>query len=186
MPYEGRVYENLGQLPLVSSPERLNGHVSLRFFFIFWSLDTLTLFVCNILIFVGRIKNDLIRRVSLKRLLRKDDVPVHSYYFGNDRITEVIHCKLRLEISDLKGDLVRRHLADNPACQCGYEYENSKHYLFDCPLFNNARSVSIEKISNVNYTLDCLLFGSQNLTFVENSEIFQHVSSYIILSKRFV
>ena len=112
-----------------------------------------------------------------KRLLRKDDIIVPIFYFGLNRTAEIIHCKLRLEISDLKGDLVRRHLADNPACQCGYQYENSKHYLFDCPLFNNARSVSIGKISNVNYTLDCLLYGNQNLSIVENSEIFQHVSN---------
>ena len=86
----------------------------------------------------------------------------------------------------MKGDLVKRHLAENPACQCGYQCENSEHYLFHCPLFNDARSASINKINNVNYTLNCLLFGNQNLSIVENSEIFQHVSNYIILSKRFV
>ena len=123
---------------------------------------------------------------SFKRLLRKDDIIVPLFYLGFNRTAEIIHCKLRLEISDLKGDLVRRHLADNPACQCGHQCENSKHYLFDCPLFNDARSASIDKINNVNYTLDCLLFGNQNLSIVENSEIFQHVSNYIILSKRFV
>ena len=123
---------------------------------------------------------------SFKRLLRKDDIIVPLFYFGFNRTAEVIHCKLRLEISDLKGDLVRRHLADNPACQCGYQCEHSKYYLFDCPLFNDARSASIHKISNANYTLDCLLFGDQNLSTVENSEIFQYVSNYIILSKRFV
>ena len=54
------------------------------------------------------------------------------------------------------------------------------------PFFNDARSASIDKINNVNYTLDCLLFGNQNLSIVENSEIFEHVSNYIILSKRFM
>ena len=123
---------------------------------------------------------------SFKRLLRKDDIIVPLFYFGFNREAEIIHCKLRLEISDLKGDLVKRHLAENPACQCGYQCENSEHYLFHCPLFNDARSASINKINNVNYTLNCLLFGNQNLPIVENSEIFQHVSNYIILSKRFV
>ena len=123
---------------------------------------------------------------SFKRLLRKDDVPVPSYYFGNDRITEVIHCKLRLEISDLKGDLVKRHLTDDPTCQCGFECENCKHYLFDCPLFHEARTITLYNINYQDYSLDSLLFGVINKSVAENEQIFHHVRNFIKLSQRFI
>ena len=122
---------------------------------------------------------------SFKRLLRKDDISVPIYYFGNDRTTEIIHCKLRLEISDLKGDLVKRHLTDNPTCQCGFECENSKHYLFDCPLFHEARLSTLFKINYQDYTLDSLLFGVNNKSVAENDQIFHHVRNFINLSQRF-
>ena len=120
-----------------------------------------------------------------KRLLRINDGIVPAYYFGKDRMSEILHCKLRLEISDLQGDLVKRHLSDNPTCQCGYHRENAKHYLFDCPLFDAARTITIHKIDRSDYTLKCLLFGNPNRSLSENVKIFEYVSEFIKLSKRF-
>ena len=120
-----------------------------------------------------------------KRLLSNNDVLVPSYYYGNNRVSEIIHCKLRLEISDLKGDLVKRHLLDNPACQCGFECENAKHYFFDCPLFNEARTNTLHLIDNVDYNLESILFGVNNKSAQANAIMFEHVHNYITLSQRF-
>ena len=117
--------------------------------------------------------------------LRNNDVLVPSYYYGNNRGSEIIHCKLRLEISDLKGDLVKRHLLDNPACQCGFECENAKHYFFDCPLFNEARTNTLHLIDNVDYNLESILFGVNNKSAQANAIMFEHVHNYITLSQRF-
>ena len=120
-----------------------------------------------------------------KRLLRKDDTIVPGYYFEKDRILEILHCKLRLEISDLQGDLVKRHLSNDPACQCGFPCENAKHYLFDCPLFDEARGTTIHRIDHLDYRRDYLLFRNPNRSYNDNVKIFQYVSDFIKLSNRF-
>ena len=120
-----------------------------------------------------------------KRLLRKNDKIVPGYYFEKDRNLEILHCKLRLEISDLQGDLVKRHLSNNPVCQCGFRCENAKHYLFDCPLYAEARATIIQRLDFNYYKCDYLLSGNPNLSYNENEKIFQHVSEFIKLSKRF-
>ena len=69
---------------------------------------------------------------SFKRLLRKDDIIVPLFYFGFNRTAEVIHCKLRLEISDLNGDLFKRHLTNDKSCACGHILEDAQHFLLEC------------------------------------------------------
>ena len=125
---------------------------------------------------------------NFKRLLRKDDISVPSYYLGGDRNAEIIHCKLRLEISDLQDDLVKRHLAEYSTCRCGYHCENAHHYLFDCPLFDDARSTTLHNIVPIDhrdYTLDSLLYGNPSRSPVENMQLFEHVKKYINKSNRF-
>jgi len=123
---------------------------------------------------------------SFKRFLRLNDPIVPKFYFGNDRFSEIIHTKIRLEISDLHADLVKRHLAEDSSCQCGYQFENAHHYLFDCPNFNNAREATLNKIERTNYTLETLLYGNHMNTLTENQDLFKIVSNYIVMSKRFV
>ena len=126
---------------------------------------------------------------SFKRLLQKDDILVPAYYLGGDRKSEIIHCKLRLEISDLQDDLVKRHLAELSSCRCGHHCENAQHYLLDCPLYDNARSTTIHLIDQIDhrgYTLNCLLYGNPARSFNENMQIFDHVKEYISTSKRFM
>ena len=125
---------------------------------------------------------------NFKRLLRKDDVCVPSFYLGGDRYSEIIHCKLRLEISDLQDDLVKRHLANYSTCRCGHHCENAHHYLFDCPLFDEARSTTLHHINPIDhrdFTLDCLLYGNPARSTVENMQLFECVKSYISKSNRF-
>ena len=121
------------------------------------------------------------QKSSILRILLRNEVGVSCYFW----ISEILHCKLRLEISDLQGDLVKRHLSDNPICQCGYHCENAKHYLFECPLFDAARTTTIKQIDRSDYNLKCLLFGNPNRSLSENVKIFEYVSEFIKLSKRF-
>ena len=123
---------------------------------------------------------------SFKRFLRLNDPIVPRFYFGNNRFSEIIHTKIRLEISDLQADLVKRHLAEDSICQCGYRCENAHHYLFDCPNFNDARDATLNQIDRTNYRLDILLYGNRTNTLSENQDLFEIVSNYIVMSKRFV
>lgn len=76
-------------------------------------------------------------------------------------------------------------IIDSPNCLCG-KTETTKHYLkFDCPNFTRQRSELSNSLNPQNIKLDTLLFGSPNLSDVENTEIFLKVQKYIIESKRF-
>ena len=119
-----------------------------------------------------------------KRHLSTRDTTVPLFYYGGNRKAEIIHCKLRLEISDLNYDLFHRHLTEVKACQCGHEKEDASHFLLFCPLFNNVRLQTLTRI-NLDYSVNDLLKGNPNLSTIENSKIFEIVQTFIIESGRF-
>ena len=61
---------------------------------------------------------------EFKRYLTMNDknVPNYysNYYYLGKRTEQIIHCRLRIEMSDLNFDLFSRHLTDNPSCACGH------------------------------------------------------------------
>ena len=142
---------------------------------------------------ITMIRNDLPDFVKLssslvvfKRFLSENDTIVPPIYYSTNRISEIIHCKLRLEISDLNSDLFKRHLTANMSCICGSPIENANHFLRDCPLFDQIRRTTINQIKN--YPLihtKHLTHGNFDLTFEENKDVFDKVQKFIILSGRF-
>ena len=101
-------------------------------------------------------------------------------------MSEIIHCKIRLEISDLNSDLFKRHLTNNMSCLCGFRQENALHYFYHCPIFDNCRRNTIHQIPNFQQlNLKSLTHGDPNLSLVENKEIFERVNQFISSSLRF-
>ena len=89
-------------------------------------------------------------------------------------------------MSDLNADLFKRHLTDNNKCYCGYQCEDAKHYLLDCPMYNYARTITLHHLSDFqNINIDCLLYGKDKLSLSENKIIFNKVHKFIELSLRF-
>ena len=78
-----------------------------------------------------------------KRSLSLSDSKVPAYYYFEERTAQVIHCRLRLEMSNLNNDLVNRHLSTDPKCSCGYSRETAEHYLLHCPKYINIRARTI-------------------------------------------
>ena len=133
---------------------------------------------------------DKIKTISsasqFKQQLAINDVRVPTYYYCFDRIAEIIHCKIRLEMSDLKGDLFKRHLTDDKTCDCGFFEENARHYFFDCTKYIEARNATIHSNQILNNTdLRTLTHGKQNLSIQENMHIFRTVQEFIKKSNRF-
>ena len=124
---------------------------------------------------------------QFKRLLSLNDVKVPQLYYSVNRFTEIIHCKIRLEISDLNNHLYQRHLRENSICDCGFQIENAQHFFFDCPLHQQARRQSILSIPNF-YTLplETLTHGDIRKSSDDNKFIFDMVQKFIVLSNRFV
>ena len=121
-----------------------------------------------------------------KRYLKSNDSVVPLYFYTNNRVAEVIHRKLRLEISDLNGDLSIRHLTNNASCRCGFSLENAHHFFFDCPLYSQVRDSTIFSLDEPDsLTLHCLLYGNSDKSLSVNKHIFERVHEFICLSKRF-
>ena len=121
----------------------------------------------------------------LKAFLSSNDpiCPPRVYY--GDRVVQIIHCRLRIEMSDLNFDLFNRHLIPNKSCRCGFAVESSRHYFLDCPLYNHARASTINKIPPVLRNVSIILGGSNRLDIDTNRLIFSYVHNFIVLSKRF-
>ena len=101
-------------------------------------------------------------------------------------MSEIIHCKIRHEISDLNSDLFKRHLINDMSCICGFRQENALHYFYHCPLFENSRRDTLHQIPNFQQLdLKSLTHGDPNLSLVENKDIFEKVQEFISSSKRF-
>ena len=64
-----------------------------------------------------------------KRYLSMNDNNVPNSYYLGKRTEQIIHCRLRLEMSDLNLDLFSRHLTDNPSSACGHPFETAEHFL---------------------------------------------------------
>ena len=129
-----------------------------------------------------------------KRSLSLSDSKVPAYYYFGERNAQVIHCRLRLEMSNLNNDLVNRHLSTDPKCSCGYSRERAEHYLLHCPNYEhyllhcpnylNIRAGTILTLHSNQSNIRTLLYGNLDLRLPENKHIFLTVHEFIKLSKR--
>jgi hypothetical protein len=64
-------------------------------------------------------------------------------------------------------------------CQCGAPYEDSIHYLMECPLYQNERYCLFRNLRETNKNIETLLVGNDEISINENSNIFNpHLISY--------
>ena len=122
---------------------------------------------------------------QLKNFLSAEDPKIPLHYYTGNRKEQLIHCKLRLGMSDLNQDMVNRHISLDPSCKCGYNSENCQHYLFHCPIYQHSRTQTIFTLPPEHCKLNILLMGSDLLSLAENIIIFQSVHQFIKSSNRF-
>ena len=71
------------------------------------------------------------------------------------------------------------------SCQCG-SVETTKHHLFECQRYSQLRQEMLNEISKYcTPSLNCLLFGDDNLNHSCNSDVFLAVQKFIFESKPF-
>ena len=93
-----------------------------------------------------------------------------SYYSYGTKSLNIIHTRLRTDMSHLNSHMFRIQKTASAACHCGHPQENTAHFILDCQhhaeirteLFRNMslnlqRSFTLEPISN---QLQILLHGS--------------------------
>ena len=113
----------------------------------------------------------------------------NNLYYGIKRKLGVIHSQFRMQYSNLKADLYRLHVVDDPVCICSNQIENCEHFFFHCYLYATQHVAFIallREICSVDITTNLLLFGSNELDSDVNCHIFELVESYTYESARFV
>lgn len=123
---------------------------------------------------------------QLKRFLSKDDPVTPPYYYTGNRTEQLIHCKLRLKMSDLNQDKVNRHISNDPLCACSPTPETAKHYLLHCPLHERTRTQTISTLPPAHQNINTLLNGNSRLSNDSNETVFISVQNFIKESNRFL
>ena len=115
-----------------------------------------------------------------------------AFKYNGQRKYNIILCQLRNNASNLNSDLYRDHLIESAACVCNYDNENIQHFMFECPLFNNARqnlTQSLSQISTENdhnhFNINSLLKGCNLCNNNTNADILKCVTQYIQETGRF-
>ena len=125
---------------------------------------------------------------DFKRRINSSKPIVPPYFYFGERSEQIIHCRLRLGMSNLNNDLLARHLTNDPSCQCGHPTETAYHYFLECPQYNTLRQNTIMALNFLNQTeidAEVLLTGNPLLSVSRNCEIFRFVHQFIKASKRF-
>ena len=84
---------------------------------------------------------DLWKIAKLDDFMNKITIPLKSnnLYYGIKRKQGVIHSQFRMQCSNLKADLYRLHVVDDPVCTCSNQMENCEHFFFRCYLHATQR-----------------------------------------------
>ena len=72
-------------------------------------------------------------------------------------------------------DLFRINIINYSKCQCGAPFEDSIHYLMECPLYQNERECLFRNLGETQQNIETLRFGSDEININENSMIFNKV-----------
>ena len=120
--------------------------------------------------------------------LNKDHAPSPRWYYVGERRYSALHARLRMLCSPLNDHLFSHiHVVDDPACICGHDRENSRHFLLDCPLYTNQRDILMASLHRIGFdaSLSNLLHGSPEYNGSKNTEAFKLIQAFIKATGRF-
>ena len=108
------------------------------------------------------------------------------FNFGN-RETSVKLAQLRMKCSKLNGHLFDLHVIESASCTCGFNIEDTNHFLFHCLLFDDERNVLFGMLRNLNIlniTEELLLRGSEEYSIEQNQKVFSCMFLFIESTNR--
>ena len=71
------------------------------------------------------------------------------------------------------------------SCQYGAPFEDSIHYLMECPLYQIERDCLFRNLRKTHKNIETLLYGNDEIDINANSMIFNKVRAYISQTKTF-
>jgi len=125
---------------------------------------------------------------SFTNELDKHRSPPPTWYSMGDRCLNIFHSRLRMLCSPLNDHLYSLiHVVDQPNCPCGHIRENNKHFLLDCPLYNNEHIQMIADLNLLGFEplLNNLLYGNATYSEKTNQNAFLVIQQFIQATKRF-
>ena len=108
-----------------------------------------------------------------------------KYYYTGDRMSQILHTRLRTNCSSLNLCLFQKNIVESPLCSCG-DIESTDHYLLRCTKYTDIRMELLNTLQPMFIvTSELLLYGSSAYSDEANSFIFENVQRFIKNSKRF-
>ena len=107
---------------------------------------------------------------NIKRKVVLAKIPAH--FLIGDRRPNILYARLRRNCSSLKYDLFRFNIITDSRWVCGYIREDASHFLLNCRLYIEQRTILFNVLHHNNFRKDIrtLLFGdSQNIFFLSNA-----------------
>jgi hypothetical protein len=78
-------------------------------------------------------------KINLKRKIVLAKIPAH--FLVGERRPNVLYARLRRNCSSLKYDLFRSNIITDSRCVCGYIREDASHFLLNCRLYIEQRTI---------------------------------------------
>ena len=126
---------------------------------------------------------------SFKRSIRFKYEPKKEILYYGSRWASIHHSRIRIGCSKLNSHLCNNlHVIPSPRCQCGYGCEDPTHFLFNCPIHEEARLRMFSDIVSITHnpiSLDMLLYGDNSLALYDNKKIFDSIHLFLKETKRF-
>ena len=100
----------------------------------------------------------------------------NKLYDGLTRRNTATLVRLRTGHCSLNNYLNRFRITESPECQCGHTTETVRHYVMECPLYNNQRNELQKAVGARNFRLERLLGQKKYL---------EHTLRYVNTTNRF-
>ena len=73
------------------------------------------------------------------------------YFNLGHRTGNILHTRIRVGLSHLNAHKfkIQKSSSDSPSCECGHQCENEKHYILNCPLYDQLRSQLLLETSSI-------------------------------------
>jgi len=116
-----------------------------------------------------------------------------AYYSVGSKEHNILHTRLRTQMSFLNSHRFQVQKTDTPSCSCGYHTEDNRHFVLHCSKYTRQRQTLFDNIAHKlrNFTqhspsnqLDTLLHGT-NLSDGDGREVARQFQNFIQTSGRF-
>ena len=119
--------------------------------------------------------------------------PPDFYTFGT-KTGNILHSRLRNDMSCLNSHLFQIQKKDSPACLCGHKTESVRHFILSCPLHTKQRTLLFHNITqslhhdirhnSPHKQLQILLHGT-SMDSGDGRAVAQHFQTFLTSSRRF-